>query len=159
MTLQEYQEARHEDLFLAVVSRVLSWEEVKNVCLYIPDYPNGIIATDVLKISVEQALLENNEPVTEENVKNIEEEVKRTITTHLEECHETILLKYGNIYIDISQMAEFDPEYEIKCLVPLAEYYSKEDYSFDEGEDGPYLSIDMEPFEEFVKDYSEGKFN
>ena len=69
------------------------------------------------------------------------------------------MVKHENGYIDLSQMQELDTAYKIVCQIPLSQYYGEGDYSFEEDEDGPYLSIDMEPFEVFVKDYEEGKLN
>lgn len=160
MTLEEYRKAKHEDFFLAIIVKTVSWEAVHEVVVYLPEYPKGITVIKLLEIAVEQALAENNEPVTEENKKRIEEEVKQTISTQLESWVPVILLKHGEGYIDISEMIELDPEYEIRCLVPFDEYYDEGDYSFEEDDDGElYLAIDAEAFKDFADDYENGKFS
>ena len=68
-------------------------------------------------------------------------------------------MKHENGYIDLSQMQELKTAYKIICRIPLNQYYKECDYSFEEDKDGPYLDIDMEPFNLFVKDYKEGKFS
>ncbi len=103
--------------------------------------------------------MENNEPLTDENRKRIEDDVKQTITPNLEEWYPVILVKKDTAYIDLSQMKELESEYKIICQIPFSEYYKECDYSFEEDEDGPYLEIDMEPFNVFVKDYEGGKFS
>lgn len=159
MTMQDYRDARYEEFFLALVIRELDWEEAKDVVLNVPDYPDGITAIDALKISVEQALIENNEEPTEENKKRIEEDVKKSITTHLERWEYVILLKHGEQYIDLSEMNEMDSRYKIRVIVPFKEYYSEDDYCFEEDEEGPYLSIEMDGFNKFVEDCEAGKFD
>lgn len=159
MTLKELREARHEDFFLAVVSRELSWEEAENECLFTEEYPNGICVKDVLRICVEEALSDVHEQITEEKIKSIETDIKQTTTSHLEECFNTILLKNGEHYIDVSVMEELNSEYKIKCLVSLDRYYNQGEYSFEEDEEGStYLNLDLDPFDKFIKDYQEGKF-
>jgi len=103
--------------------------------------------------------VENNQLPTEENMRSIEEEVKKTIGTQLEETNYVILLKTKEGYVDLSKMENLESEYKVACLIPFKKYYGKNDYSFKEDENGPYLEIDMEPFKKFVKDYEEGKFN
>jgi len=160
MTLKELRKARHEDIFLAVISRQLSWEESENLVMRTEEYPYGIRVSEALKICIEEALLESQKPLTEENIKSLEEEIKQTITSHLEESFNTILLKKDEYYIDLSIMTELDSKYKIKCLVEFNQYYSKGEYSFEEDEGGsPYLDLELEPFQKFWKDYEEGKFN
>ena len=160
MKLEDYRKAKHEDFFLAVIAKTISWDAAREVVVYLPEYPKGITVTRLLEIAVEQALAENNEPVTEENKKHVEEEVKQLISTQLESWAPVILLKRGEGYIDISEMIALAPEYEIRCLVPFKEYYNENDYSFEEDEDGePYLEIDSGHFNDFVDDYERGKFN
>ena len=159
MTLAEYKNSRYEDLFLAVIKKAIDWENADKVILDIPDIPFDFTALDALKNAVREALIENNEPLTEENQKRIEEEVKHTIGTHLEETNPVILLKTDEGYIDLSVMKNLEPEYKVVCLIPFKEYYGENDYSFNEDEDGPYFEIDTDPLEKFFSDYEEGKFN
>lgn len=159
MTLNDYRMLRYEDFFLAIIKREMNWEDAEHVYLTIPDYPAEITAVELLRIAVDEALIENNEPLTDENRKRIEDDVKQTITPNLEEWYPVILVKKDTVYIDLSQMQELESEYKIICQIPLSEYYKECDYSFEEDEDGPYLDIDMEPFNVFVKDYEEGKFS
>lgn len=160
MTLEDYRKAKHEDFFLAVIAKTINWDAASEVIAYLPEYPKGIAVTKLLEIAVEQALAENNEPVTAENKKRVEEEVKQLISTQLESWAPVILLKRGDGYIDISEMIKLTPEYEIRCLVPFKEYYNEDDYSFEEDEDGnPYLEIDSYHFNNFVDDYESGKFS
>lgn len=159
MTLHEYRMLRYEDFSLGIVKREMDWKDAENVRLTLPNFPSELTALDLLKIAVDEALIENNEPLTEENRKKIEEEVKQTITPNLEEWRPVILVKHENGYIDLSEMGELAPAYKVICEIPFSRYYNENDYSFEEDEDGPYLSIDMEPFNAFVKDYEEGKFN
>lgn len=159
MTLAEYKNSRYEDLFLAVIKKEIDWENADKVILDIPDIPFDFTALDALENAVREALIENNEPLTEENQKRIEEEVKQTIGTHLEETNPVILLKTEEGYIDLSVMKNLEPEYKVVCLIPFKEYYGENDYSFNEDEDGPYFEIDTDPLEKFFSDYEEGKFN
>lgn len=159
MTLNDCRLLRYEDFFLAIIKKEMDWDEAEHVLLTIPDYSHKISAANLLKMAIDEALRENNEPLTEENKKRIEEDVKQTITPNLEEWYPVILVKHENGYIDLSQMQELDTAYKIVCQIPLSKYYREGDYSFEEDEDGPYLNIDMEPFEVFVKDYEEGKLN
>ena len=159
MTLTEYKNSRYEDLFLAVLKKEIDWENADKIILNIPDIPFDFTALDALKNAVREALVENNEHLTEENQKRIEEEVKQTIGTNLEETNPVILLKTEEGYIDLSVMRKLDSEYKVICLIPFKEYYGEDDYSFNEDENGPYLEIDMEPFEKFAKDFEEGKVN
>ena len=159
MTLAEYKNSRYEDLFLAVIKKEIDWENADKVILDIPDIPFDFTALDALKNAVREALIENNEPLTEENQKRIEEEVKQTIGTHLEETNPVILLKTEEGYIDLSVMKNLEPKYKVVCLIPFKEYYGKNDYSFNEDEDGQYFEIDTDPLEKFFSDYEEGKFN
>ena len=157
MTLEQYRNSRYEDLFLAVIKKELDWNQAEQFLLTIPNSSYKVTAHDLLKIAVEEALRENGEPLTEENKKMIEEEVKQAITPHLEEWEPVILLKQDEGFVDLSRMEELDKEYKIICQISFSEYYGKYDYFFDEDENGPYLIIDMGPFEEFVKDYERGK--
>jgi len=159
MTLNDYRMLKYEDFFLAIIKREMNWEEAAHVYLTIPDYPGEVTAIELLRMAVDEALMENNEPLTDENRKRIEEDVKRKITPNLEEWYPVILVKTEEGYIDLSQMQKLEPEYKIICQTPLSEYYKEGEYSFEEDEDGPYLEIDMEPLEVFGKDFEEGKFN
>jgi len=160
MTLEEYRKAKHEDFFLAIIAKTISWEAAHEVVVFLPEYPNGITVAKLLEIAVEEALEEHNEPVTEENKKRIEEEVKSLISTQVESWDPVILLKQGEGYIDISEMVELAPEYEIRCLIPFKEYYDEDEYSFEEDEDGEiYLAIDPGCFNDFVDDYEDGRFS
>lgn len=94
MTLEEYRKAKHEDFFLAIIAKTISWEAAHDIVVYLPEYPDGITVIKLLEIAVEQDLVENNEPATEEKKKRVEEEVKRTISTHLESWAPVILLKH-----------------------------------------------------------------
>lgn len=158
MTLNEYRMLRYEDFSLAIIKREMNWDDAAHVWLTIPNHPFQITALDLLKMAVDEAIMENNEPLTEENRKKIEEEVKQTITPNLEEWYPVILVKHEDGYLDLSQMGNLENCYKIVCQVPFSQYYNESDYSFEEDEDGPYLNIDMEPFNAFVKDYEEGKF-
>ena len=161
MTLEELRSVKHEDLFFAVVSRVLSWEEAKGVYIYLPEYPNGITAEEALNISIQEALAEDKKPVTKESIKRLEEKIKKKITSNLVETFKTIVwLKDKECHIDLTDMTDIEAaKYEIS-LYPIREYYKEDAYSFEEDEEGkPYLQIDLEPFEKFVKDYKKGKFN
>ena len=159
MTLNDFRQLRHENFFLAIVKREMNWKDAEKVFFTIPDYPSPISALDLLDIAVEEALIEKNEPLTQENRDRIKEEVKRDITPNLEEWYPVILVKHETGYWDLSIMERLDPVYTIICQIPMNKYYRESDYSFEEDEDGPYLSIDMEPFNDFVKDYQQGKLN
>lgn len=159
MTLAEYKNSRYEDLFLAVIKKEIDWENADKVVLKIPELPFEITARDALRNAVRDAIVENNQSPTEENMRSIEEEVKKTIGTQLEETNPVILLKTKEGYIDLSKMENLESDYKVACLIPFKEYYGENDYSFKEDENGPYLEIDTEPLEEFFKDYEEGKFN
>lgn len=159
MTLNDYRMLRYEDFFLAVIKRNLNWEEAENVLITLPHLSSPVSALELLKMSVEAALKENNVPLTDENKKRIEEKVKQAITPNLEERYPVILVKHETGYIDLSKMQKLEPEYQIVCQVPLKKYYKESDYSFEEDKDGPYFNIHMEPFKLFVKDYERGKFN
>ena len=159
MTLDDCKKFRYENFFLAIIKREMNWGDAENVFLTIPDYPFPMTALDLLKMAVEDAIAEKNEPLTEENKKRIEEEVKQSITPQLEEWYPIILVKHAEGYIDLSEMKELESVYKIVCQIPFSQYYKECDYSFKEDEDGPYLNIDMEQFELFVKDYEEGKFD
>ena len=153
MTLEELRKSRIEDLFLAVLAKDIGWDKAKFVRLKTPEYPNGITALDAMKISVWQAIIENNEPLTEEYKMRIENEVKQQISTSLEEIYYTILLKHGETYIDLVDMKEISEDMKVKELVKFEEYFSKEEYSFEEDEDGPYLDIERKNFEKFIENY------
>lgn len=56
-TLEEYRQSKHEDFFLAIIVREISWEEATDVVMYLPEYPNGITVTKALELSVKEALL------------------------------------------------------------------------------------------------------
>lgn len=158
MTLNDYKMLRYEDFFLAIIQREINWKEAEHIFLTIPEYPYKITALDLLKTAIDEALIENNELLTEENRKRIEEDVKQSISQNLEEWYPVILVKYGNGYLDLSQMQELESSYKIICQIPLSQYYKEEEYSFEEDKDGPYLNIDMQPFNVFTQDYKEGKF-
>lgn len=158
MTLKDYRQTKHEDLFLAIIVKEIRWEDAADIVIYLPEYPNGITVAKALALSVKEALAEHNEPVTEENKKRVEEDVKKTISTQLESWAPVILLKHGEGYIDLSEMKELGAEYEIKLLIPLGDYYEKNEYSFEQDEEGPYLDIDATPFNSFVEDYESGMY-
>ncbi len=158
MTLNDYKMLRYEDFFLAIIKRKINWKEAEHIFLTIPEYPYKITALDLLKMAIDETLIENNELLTEENRKRIEDDVKQTISTNLEEWYPVILVKYGNGYLDLSQMQELESSYKIICQIPLSQYYKEEEYSFEKDKDGPYLNIDMQPFNVFTQDYKEGKF-
>lgn len=161
MTLKELRNVKHKNLFFAVVSRVLSWEEAKGVYIYLPGYPDGITAEEALNISIQEALSEDNKPVTEENRKKLAERIKQKINSNITESFETIvLLKDEESYIDLTDMTEVDTaKYDI-FLYPIEGYYKEDDYSFEEDAEGKtYLNMDLGPFYKFVKDYKEGKVN
>ena len=157
MELNDYRKLRYDDFFLAIIKREMNWDEAEHVYLTHPDFPDKITAIDLLKIAVNEALIENDEPLTDENRKKIEDDVKKKIAPHLEEWYPVILVKVNGEYIDLSQMKKLDSSYKIICQVPFSNYHMECDYSFEEDEDGPYLNIDMEPFELFVKNYENGK--
>lgn len=159
MTLEEYRNSRYEDLFLAVIKKEIDWNNAERVFVTVEDFPNPITISDLLKIVVREAIIENGETLTQENQKRIEEEAKQIIGNKLGEIYFVILLNKDNRYIELGRMIPLEPEYQIICQIPFKAYYKKEEYSFEEDEDGPYLSIDMKPFEKFVKDYQEGSFN
>lgn len=160
MTLEELRSVKYEDLFFAVVTSVLDWEEAKYVNIYLPEYPNGITAEEALNMSIQEVLCEDNKPFTEESRRQLEERIKKEINTHITKTFETIVLKDADSYIDLTDMTEIEAsQYEI-FLYPIRGYYKEEDYSFEENSEGkPYLEIDLEPFKKFVKDYKEGKLN
>ena len=159
MTLNDYKMLRYEDFFLAIIKRKIDWKEAEHIILTIPEYPYKITALNLLEMAIDEALIENNEILTEENRKRIEEDVKQLISPNLEEWYPVILVKYENRYLDLSQMQELENSYNIICQIPLSQYYKEGDYSFEEDKDGPYLNIDMQPFNVFIQDYKEGKFN
>lgn len=142
LTLQQYRESKFEELFFAVLTREVSWEEVKNIRFYPLDCPEGISATDVLE-------------------KTSDHPAKFSEIEAWEITFVTVLLKHGDFYIEIPTNAQLPPEYEIKCLIPFKRYCNKEEYSFEQDKKGkPYLKLEGEdPFEKFIKDYDEGKFD
>ena len=158
MTLNDFKKTRKEDLFLAVIKREMNWKDAEKVFFTLPGYSNPVSAQKILEIAVEEALFECKESVTPENRKKIEEEVKQSITPNLEEWYPVILAKYENGYLDLSKMEELDSTFQIVCQIPINEYYKELEYSFEEDQNGPYLNIDMEPFNDFTKDYENGKF-
>ena len=157
MTLNDYRMLRYEDFFLAIIKREMNWKDAEHVFFTLPDSPEQITAIDLLRMAVDEALIENNKPLTDENRKRIEDDVKQTITPNLEEWYPVILVKQDDGYIDLSQMQKLETSYKIVCQIPFSRYYKECDYSFEEDEDGPYLDIDMEPFELFTKEFEEGK--
>ena len=160
MTLNEYRKLRHEDFYLAVVKRKLDWEDAEHVFVTIPELNVRVTVVELLRMAVGQALIENNEALTDENRKRIEDDVKQTISPNLEDWYHTALVKYEDEYIDLYEMQKLDSSHEIVCIVPFNQYYKENDYSFEEDEnDEPYFEMDMEIFDNFVKDYEEGKFN
>ena len=158
MTLNDYRKLRYEDFFLAIIKREINWKDAEHVFFTNPYSSEQVTAIDLLRIAVNTILIKNNEPLTEENRKKIEDDVKQTITSTLEEWYPVILVKQEDGYIDLSQMQKLETTYNIVCQIPFSEYYKECDYSFKEDENGPYLDIDMEPFELFVREYEEGKF-
>ena len=158
MTLNDYKMLRYENFFLAIIKREMNWEDAEHVFLTLPDYPDPITAIELLRIAVDETLIETNEPLTDENRKRVEEDVKQTITPNLEEWHPVILVKQDDGYIDLSQMQKLETSYQIVCQIPFSKYYKECDYSFEEDETGPYLNIDMEPFNIFVNAFEEGKY-
>lgn len=155
MTLNDYRMLRYEDFFLAIIKKEMNWKEAEHVFLTLPGYPDKITAIDLLRMAVDEVLMENKEPLTDENRKRIEYDVKQTISPNLEEVYPVILVKQEDGYIDLSQMQKLQSEFKIVCLIPFSKYYKEDDYSFEEDEDGPYLNIDMEPFDRFTKEYEE----
>lgn len=153
LTLNDCKMLRYEDFFLAIIKRSLNWEDAENTFLTLPDFSEPITAIDLLRIAVDETLIENNEQLTDENRKKIEDAVKHAITPHLEEWYPVILVKYEDGYLDLSQMQMLEVSYEIVYQIPFSKYYKESDYSFEEDENGPYLNIDMKPFELFTKEY------
>lgn len=158
MTLNDYRMLRYEDFFLAIIKREMNWENAEHAFFTLPGSTEQITAIDFLRIAVDEALIENNEPLTDENRKRVEDEVKQAITPNLEEWYPVILVKQENGYIDLSQMQKLDSSYTIVYQIPFSRYYKECDYSFEEDEDGPYLNIDMKPFELFTKEYEDRTF-
>ena len=64
MTLNDYRKLRYEDFFLAIIKKEMNWEEAEHVFLTIPDYPCKITALDLLKIAVEEILIEKKETLS-----------------------------------------------------------------------------------------------
>ena len=89
--------------FLAIIKRKIDWKEAEHIILTIPEYPYKITALNLLEMAIDEALIENNELLTEENRKRIEEDVKQLISPNLEEWYPVILVKYENRYLDLSE--------------------------------------------------------
>lgn len=162
MTLKDYRNSRIEDLFLAVIVKrnIVGWEDAHHLHITIPDEQLSITAQEVLNIAVERAIIENNEELTEENKSIKKKEIMENVTTLFEECYPVPLLKMKNgKYMDLSVMAELAQEFEIRCLTNFKEYYNEGDFSFEEDEEGPYLNIEMEPFDNFFNEWKEKNLN
>lgn len=158
MTLKQCNTFRKENLFLCVIKKEVNWEKADTIFLTIPGYPNQMTALDLLKMAVDEAIMENNENLTDEYKNRIEEEVKQQITPNIEEYYPVILAEADNVYYDLSIMKELDSEFKIIVKTPLSKYYpNADDFSFEEDEEGPYLNIDMKSFNHFVDDYVNGK--
>lgn len=154
VSLEELRSASIEEFFLAVIVTKIDWDDAHNVKIFTEDYPNGISAIKALQICIEEALVECGEEITEARKKEVEEDVKRTITTQLEKAYPVMLLKKGEIYIDLSEMNVLDTEvYQVRYLTPFAQYYKREDFDFEEDECGIYLNIELEPFFKFENEH------
>ena len=157
MKLEEYRDLSSDKLFLAIIKKSVNWNEADRFYFDVPGFDNPISAADILEIAVKEALEENNEPISQENMERIRAEVQEAITPNLEEWYPVIVAALEDWYMDLSVMEKLDTSFEFEKLIPISCYYNNSQYSFEEDEGEVYLSIDKVPFNRFVNDYESGK--
>ena len=151
MTLEQYRRAKIENFSLVVISRKISSEEIEYVKIFIREPPK-----DESNMSVGDIIAEYKVPFSKESKTALEEEIKNSIIRYLEEVRLTVLLKYGDKYIDLTDMKILDQEkYEIRYSSPFSYYFTEEDYEFIKEEDGTISFIaNIEKMNKIAKELS-----
>ena len=96
ISIEDVRKAKITDLYFAQIKKRLTWEEAENVKVYSDEYPNAKTPGDLLRIAVRNVLSSQRVVVTEQKIRECEEDVKKAILSGLEETQHTILLKKGD---------------------------------------------------------------
>ena len=100
ISIEDVRKAEITDLYFAQIEKRLTWEEAENVKVYSDEYPNAKTLGDLLRIAVRNVLSSQRVEVTEQKIRECEEDVKKAILSGLEETQHTILLKKGDEYFE-----------------------------------------------------------
>lgn len=144
-TLEDYQNRPIEDLFMAVVlectpSASITDSSAKELA--------SRLAQSIMEHGLSQKRADEIEKIIKEQAEGLEILVSRRIA---------VALKVGEKYVDVTDdgrlLDKVNGTY-IEELEPFGSFYSKEEYSFEQGEDGKiYLEVtSMEPIERYEKE-------
>ena len=122
--------------------------------MYSDEYPNAKTPGDLLRIAVRNVLSIQRVEVTEQKIRECEEDVKKAILSGLEETQHTILLKKGDEYFDLATMQMLEEEYEVVELTPFCMHGSESDYSFENTEKGLIFNLEKGVFEKYLNEHS-----
>ena len=122
--------------------------------VYSDEYPNAKTPGDLLRIAVRNVLSIQRVEVTEQKIRECEEDVKKAILSGLEETQHTILLKKGDEYFDLATMQMLEEEYEVVELTPFCMHGSESDYSFENTEKGLIFNLEEGVFEKYLNEHS-----
>ena len=154
ISIEDVRKAKITDLYFAQIKKRLTWEEAENVKVYSDEYPNAKTPGDLLRIAVRNVLSRQRVEVTEQKIRECEEDVKKAILSGLEETQHTILLKKGDEYFDLATMQMLEEEYEVVELTPFCMHGSESDYSFENTEKGLIFNLEEGVFEKYLNDHS-----
>jgi len=107
-----------------------------------------------LRIAVRNVLSIQRVEVTEQKIRECEEDVKKAILSGLEETQHTILLKKGDEYFDLATMQMLEEEYEVVELTPFCMHGSESDYNFENTEKGLIFNLEEGVFEKYLNEHS-----
>ena len=131
ITMEMVRNARLEDLFFATISKELTWEEAEKYHLSgLEGIPDGITPSELLKIAVNEVLEETGEKTGDE----VEEKIKKSILSCINEEQVTIVFIKNNEYFDVTTMESLSDEYEVSNLEPLSKYATEDDFEILENE-------------------------
>ena len=149
ITMEMVRNARLEDLFFATISKELTWEEAEKYHLSgLEGIPDGITPSELLKIAVNEVLEETGEKTGDE----VEEKIKNSILSCINEEQVTIVFIKNNEYFDVTTMESLSDEYRISNLEPLSNYATEDDFEIEESEKELVFSLEDNILVKYLKD-------
>ena len=149
ITMEMVRNARLEDLFFATISKELTWEEAEKYHLSgLEGIPDGITPSELLKIAVNEVLEETGEKTGDE----VEEKIKKSILSCINEEQVTIVFIKNNEYFDVTTMESLSDEYRISNLEPLSNYATEDDFEIEESEKELVFSLEDNILEKYLKE-------
>lgn len=155
--LRDYQSKSISDLYMAIIVEDLSVEESRlhrdSLKSEDEDYAKIKEFDKFIDDLTQNALNESQlDSASAEQMKDI---MKEAVSCCFEKSAAIIVIKFGNIYVNINDDEEIDMStHTLRNFEPFSDYYAENEYRFLEVDERVVLDVDsLEPFERYEKKF------